>query len=124
MYFLMLALAIISSSCKDEHKNLKDGLYAEIETSRGNIIVALDYKKTPITVANFVSLAEGKNQFVTDDLKGKPFYDDLQFHRVIADFMIQTGDPIGNGSGDAGYKFVDEITDLKHDKPGILFMAN
>jgi peptidylprolyl isomerase len=124
MYFLMLALAIISSSCKDEHKNLKDGLYAEIETSRGNIIVALDYKKTPITVANFVSLAAGKNQFVTDDLKGKPFYDDLQFHRVIADFMIQTGDPIGTGSGDAGYKFVDEITDLKHDKPGILSMAN
>ncbi|MCA6423063.1 MAG: peptidylprolyl isomerase [Flavobacterium sp.] len=124
IYLFLAITAFVFSSCKDEHKNLKDGLYAEIETSRGNIIVALNYKKTPITVANFVSLAEGKNPFVTDDLKGKPFYNDLQFHRVIGDFMIQTGDPLGNGSGDAGYKFVDEITELKHDKPGILSMAN
>lgn len=123
----LLVLAFISLalvSCKDEHKDLKDGLYAEIETSKGNIIVALDYKKAPITVANFVTLAEGKNNFVPADLKGKPFFDGLLFHRVISDFMIQTGDPIGNGSGDAGYKFRDEITDLRHDKPGVLSMAN
>jgi cyclophilin family peptidyl-prolyl cis-trans isomerase len=121
---LVAFVAISFSSCKDEHKNLKDGLYAEIETSRGTIIVELEYKKTPVTVANFITLAEGKNPFVTQDFRGKPFYNELQFHRVIADFMIQTGDPLGNGSGDAGYKFIDEFTDLKHDKPGILSMAN
>ena len=122
--FLLTLISIAFTSCKDEHKNLKDGLYAEIETSKGNIIVELNYKKAPITVANFVTLAEGKNNFVTPDLKGKPFFDGLLFHRVISNFMVQTGDPIGNGSGDAGYKFTDEFTDLKHDKPGVLSMAN
>lgn len=121
---LLTLISIAFTSCKDEHKNLKDGLYAEIETSKGNIIVELNYKKAPITVANFVTLAEGKNNFVTPDLKGKPFFDGLLFHRVISNFMVQTGDPIGNGSGDAGYKFTDEFTDLKHDKPGVLSMAN
>lgn len=121
---LLTLISIAFTSCKDEHKNLKDGLYAEIETSKGNIIVELNYKKAPITVANFVTLAEGKNNFVTPDLKGKPFFDGLLFHRVISNFMVQTGDPIGNGSGDAGYKFRDEFTDLKHDKPGVLSMAN
>ncbi|MGL2963972.1 peptidylprolyl isomerase [Flavobacterium sp. RSB2_4_14] len=121
---LLAFVALIFSSCKDEHKNLKDGLYAEIETSKGTIIVALEYKKAPVTVANFITLAEGKNPFVTEDFRGKPFFNGLQYHRVIADFMIQTGDPLGNGSGDAGYKFIDEITDLKHNKPGILSMAN
>jgi peptidylprolyl isomerase len=124
IYLFLAFTAIVLSSCKDEHNDLKDGLYAEIETSRGTIVVELEYKKTPITVANFITLAEGKNPFVTEDFKGKPFYNELQFHRVIADFMIQTGDPLGNGSGDAGYKFIDEFTDLKHDKPGILSMAN
>jgi len=122
-FFLSFA-SLVLSSCKDEYKNLKDGLYAEIETSRGTILLKLDYKKAPITVANFITLTEGKNPFVIEDFKGKPFYNNLQFHRVITDFMIQTGDPLGNGSGDAGYKFIDEITDLKHDKPGVLSMAN
>jgi peptidyl-prolyl cis-trans isomerase A (cyclophilin A) len=131
---IILLLVIISAlltSCKEKHENLKDGLYAEIETNKGTIIVELNYKKAPITVANFVSLAEGKNNLVGEAFKGKRFFDGLKFHRVISkangdaeDFMIQTGDPLGTGSGDAGYKFGDEITDLKHDKPGILSMAN
>ena len=102
--FVLLVLATLTS-CKDENSNLPDGLYAKIETSKGTIILALDYKQAPITVANFVTLAEGKNDFVTNDnLKGKPFFNGLKFHRVIKDFMIQTGDPLGTGSGDGGYK--------------------
>src|SRR5690606_35995417 len=82
-------------------------------------------KETPHTVANFVSLAEGKNPFVSEEYKDKPFYDGLSFHRVIADFMIQGGDPLGTGAGGPGYRFDDEIVaNLKHDKPGILSMAN
>jgi len=111
-------------SCKDEHSSLPDGLYADIETNKGNIIVSLDFQKTPITVANFVTLAEGKNTFVSPQFKGKPFFDGLKFHRVIKDFMIQGGDPLGNGSGDTGYKFRDEITDMRFDKGGLLAMAN
>lgn len=112
-------------SCKDEKNNLPDGLYAQIETNKGTIIVQLDYEKTPITVANFVTLAEGKNEFITNEnLKKKPFYDGLKFHRVIPEFMIQGGDPLGTGSGDTGYKFKDEITEMKFDKGGVLAMAN
>jgi peptidylprolyl isomerase len=123
---LVLLLAVSSLySCKDKHSNLPDGLYADIETNKGHIIVELDYQKAPITVANFVTLAEGKNEFVTKDyLKKKPFFDGLKFHRVIESFMIQTGDPEGTGSGDAGYRFKDEFTDLKFDKAGVLAMAN
>lgn len=123
--FLLLLAVSSFYSCKNEHSNLPDGLYADIETNKGHIIVELDYKKAPITVANFVTLAEGKNEFVTKDyLKSKPFYNGLKFHRVIENFMIQSGDPEGTGSGDAGYKFKDEFSDLKFDKAGILAMAN
>ncbi len=102
-----------------------EGIFATITTSKGPIVLQLEYQKTPVTVANFISLAEGKNTFVTDaKLKGKPFYDGLKFHRVIKDFMIQGGDPTGTGSGSPGYSFKDEITDLKHNKGGILSMAN
>ena len=102
-----------------------EGIFADFETSKGKITVQLEYVKTPVTVANFISLVEGTNTFVTEEkLKGKPFYNGLKFHRVINDFMIQGGDPQGNGSGGPGYKFKDEFTDLKHDKGGILSMAN
>jgi len=120
----LLIAAIILISCKEEHNNLPDGLYAEINTSKGNIIVQLDMEKAPITVANFVTLAEGKNTFVSEEFRGKPFYDGLIFHRVIPNFMIQGGDPHGDGSGDGGYLFKDEISDLRFDKGGLLAMAN
>lgn len=121
---LLILVMATFFSCKDAHSNLADGLYAEIETNKGSILVQLDFEKTPITVANFITLAEGKNTFVNDEFKAKRFYDGLKFHRVIPDFMIQGGDPLGNGSGDTGYKFKDEITDLKFDKGGLLAMAN
>lgn len=122
LVFLLITTLI---ACKKEHDNLPDGLYAEIETNRGTILLALDYKKAPLTVANFITLAEGENQFVVNkDLKGKHFYNGLKFHRVIKDFMIQTGDPSGTGSGDTGYKFKDEFSDLVFDRGGILAMAN
>lgn len=102
-----------------------EGIFAEMETSKGKITIQLEYQKTPVTVANFISLAEGTNTAVADpNLKGKHFYDGLKFHRVIADFMIQGGDPAGNGSGGPGYAFKDEFTDAKFDKAGILAMAN
>lgn len=122
---LALTLCFTLFSCQDQHAELPDGLYADIETSKGVITVALNYEKAPVTVANFISLAEGKNTFVADQFKGKPFFDGLKFHRVIPEFMIQGGDPLGNGSGDTGYRFRDEIApDLHFDKGGVLAMAN
>ena len=119
-------LAISFGGCKPMDKSLdaikgKDGLFAIMETSKGQIVLELFYKKTPLTVTNFVGLAEG----TLDAAKGKPFYDGLTFHRVIADFMIQGGDPEGTGRGGPGYRFADECRDdLKFDKPGYLAMAN
>jgi peptidylprolyl isomerase len=100
---------------------LGNGLFARFTTNRGDIVVRLEYQKTPLTVCNFIALAEGKMNAARD----KPFYDGLVFHRVIADFMIQGGDPLGNGSGGPGYRFPDEfVSSLKHDGPGVLSMAN
>ncbi|WP_299899913.1 peptidylprolyl isomerase [uncultured Aquimarina sp.] len=103
---------------------MQDGLYAKFNTTKGSILVNLEYKKTPGTVGNFVGLAEGNmdNKAIP---QGKPYYNGLKFHRVIPDFMIQGGDPQGTGAGGPGYKFDDEIhPDLKHDGPGVLSMAN
>ncbi len=116
---------ITNFTVKPATPSTDQGIFALISTDKGTINIALDYKKTPITVANFITLVEGTNTYVTDEkLKGKPFYDGLKFHRVIADFMIQGGDPAGNGSGGPGYAFKDEISDAKFDKAGILAMAN
>jgi peptidylprolyl isomerase len=105
---------------------LKDGLYAKIITDRGDILLSLYYKKTPLTVINFVGLAEGtKSLGGADRPTGTPFYDGLKFHRVINDFMIQGGCPLGTGTGGPGYTFPDEFDpSLKHDRPGTLSMAN
>ncbi|MFM8596487.1 MAG: peptidylprolyl isomerase [Flavobacteriales bacterium] len=105
-------------------QQLADGIYVKFTTNKGEILCQLEYQKVPMTVANFVGLTEG-NLKVNDKVIDKPFFDGLLFHRVIADFMIQGGDPLGNGSGDPGYKFYDEIDPtLKHIGPGILSMAN
>ena len=103
---------------------MKNGVYAKINTNKGEILLNLFFQSAPLTVANFIGLSVGeiKNKFRPE---GKPYYDGLKFHRVIPDFMIQGGCPIGNGTGDPGYKFDDEFNDeLIHNKPGILSMAN
>lgn len=103
---------------------MKPGLYAHFDTDRGGIICELEFKKTPLTVCNFAGLAEGKIKNKSRPA-GQPFYDGLNFHRVIADFMIQGGCPEGTGTGGPGYRFGDEIVrELKHDGPGVLSMAN
>ena len=122
-YFLIIL--IINFSCNMSQKNNNDTIYASIETSKGIIKTQLFFNLTPVTVANFISLAEGENKEVSDQYKGKKYYNGITFHRVIPDFMIQGGDPTGTGSGSPGYNFKAEILDeLKHDSAGILSMAN
>ncbi|MFX0558340.1 peptidylprolyl isomerase [Maribacter sp. CXY002] len=124
--YVAMIFALALASCKTSKRaDLGDGIFADIKTNKGDIIVKLEHEKTPVTVANFISLAEGKNPFVSENYKGKKYYDGLTFHRVMKDFMIQGGDPTGTGSGNPGYKFMDEFNDsLVHSKKGILSMAN
>lgn len=111
---------------QEQKEQLPDGLYAKITTDKGEILLNLYFKQTPLTVINFVGLAEGTLHLGGADKPGTThFYDGLKFHRVIGDFMIQGGDPLGNGTGGPGYTFPDEIVpSLKHDHPGVLSMAN
>ncbi|WP_299060535.1 peptidylprolyl isomerase [uncultured Polaribacter sp.] len=128
----LLFLAITITSCKSaKYKDLQDGIYADVQTNVGDILVTLHAQKAPLTVANFVSLAEGNHPKVAGSLKGKPFFNGILFHRVVPSFMIQTGDPTGTGRGNAGYQFADEFPldslgglVYKHDDKGILSMAN
>lgn len=123
--FLLVSLSALSFSCQTPYPNLEDGLYAEFKTTMGDFVIQLHHDKAPLTVANFVALAEGEHPMVDSTYAGKPFYDGIIFHRVIDNFMIQGGDPDGTGQGGPGYKFPDEVnTDLKHDSKGILSMAN
>lgn len=127
--FALLLAALLSAEAKKP--KLENGLYAEIETNRGKILIRLAMDSVPMTVANFVGLAEGKIQNNAKPL-GVPYYDSLKFHRVISkvngdgqDFMIQGGDPLGTGSGGPGYNFKDEfVPQYQFTGPGILAMAN
>lgn len=125
-FALVLSTLMLLSACKSsKYAELSDGIYADIQTNYGDIVLKLEQEKTPVTVANFISLAEGTNPFVSEQYKDKKYYEGVIFHRVIKDFMIQGGDPTGTGSGNPGYRFKDEVdTGLSHSKAGILSMAN
>lgn len=118
---LLLLGILLLTGCSSE---FEEGLYTKLDTTKGEMVLKLAYDKTPVTVANFITLAEGTNEFVTLK-KGTKYYDNTIFHRVIKDFMIQGGDPSGTGAGSPGYKFENEPVDsLTHNKKGILSMAN
>src|SRR5881397_1782085 len=122
-HILLLLATLLTPVARaaEADRKLADGLYAEMDTSKGKILLRLEYEKVPLTVANFVGLAEGTKHYSKTagqppTAQGKPLYDGLTFHRVIPDFMIQGGDPDGTGRGGPGYQFADEIDpSLKHD---------
>ena len=119
-----ILLIILLNSCKSDYSDLGQGIFADIDTNKGSILIKLESEKAPITVSNFISLSEGNNPLVSEEFKSKKFYNGLKFHRVINDFMIQGGDPLGTGTGGPGYRFDDEFSDLTHKGPGVLSMAN
>ena len=119
----MVVVVVFLAGCDEKYPDLEDGLYAELVTAKGTILVDLEYDKAPMTVTNFVGLAEGTIE--SNQPEGEPFYDGLSFHRVVEDFVIQTGDPEGDGSGGPGYEFPNEIDpNLSHDSAGVVSMAN
>ncbi len=134
---IMMAVTVGATFAQKEKKEKPgkekpaEGIFAKFETSAGNFTLELFYEKVPMTSANFIALAEGKQPNNAKPL-GTPYFDGIKFHRVISkangdgqDFMIQGGDPDGTGRGGPGYSFKDEfVTGLKHDVPGILSMAN
>ncbi len=123
LLFIILSLSFVS--CQNDYPDLEDGIYAEFKTNKGTFVAKLYHEDTPLTVSNFVDLAEGNNEMVDSVYKGKKFYNGISFHRIIKDFMIQGGDPLGTGSGSPGYTFPDEFVDsLKHTQKGLLSMAN
>lgn len=126
LFVFMFSLILLSGESGMAKAKLKDGLYAKFDTARGEILCWLEFEKTPLTVTNFVGLAEGtKDLSGGNKKKGDRFYDGLKFHRVIPDFMVQGGCPLGTGTGGPGYTFPDEIDpSLTHSGPGILSMAN
>ncbi|PQJ78204.1 peptidylprolyl isomerase [Polaribacter porphyrae] len=130
IYLLLLTVLVFGCTSK-KYQNLKDGLYAEIQTNKGDILLELYFEDTPLTVANFVALAEGTHNKAADSIKGEQFYNGIRFHRVVDNFIIQAGDPTETGKGTAGYRFGDEFPKnsngnllYKHDDAGILSMAN
>jgi len=123
---------LVEADLREANDALGDGLFARISTNRGDIVARLEFQRTPLTVINFVALAEGTMTSATGRPAGAPFFDGMSFHRVISrangdaqDFMIQSGCPFGNGTGGPGYRFPDEfVPELRHDGPGVLSMAN
>ena len=123
--FLILFLTLAFASCQEKYPDLGDGVYAEFVTNKGTFVAKLYNETAPLTVSNFVALTQGTNGMVDSIYKGKHFYDGLTFHRVIKDFMIQGGDPKGDGTGNPGYAFPDEVSDtITFDEKGLLAMAN
>ena len=132
IYIYSFIIVILVVGCTPaKYNGLKEGLYAEIQTNKGDVLLELYAEDAPMTVANFVSLAEGTNTKVTDSIQGKKYFDGIRFHRVVNNFIIQGGDPTETGRGTAGYRFGDEFTkDVNgkllhiHGDAGMLSMAN
>lgn len=129
--YVFLVFSLITACQSAKYKDLKEGLYAEIKTNKGDILLELYANDVPMTVANFVSLSEGTNNQMADSIRGNRFYDGIRFHRVVNSFIIQGGDPTETGRGTAGYRFGDEFVKdkngsllYKHDDAGVLSMAN
>ena len=115
---------IVTRKYPEKFDTMPDGLYAQMMTNKGEIVILLHHEETPMTVCNFAGLAQGDISNSAKD-SGQGYYDGLKFHRVISNFMIQGGDPRGNGTGGPGYNFADEFAPgLTHNSAGILSMAN